>query len=61
LKAPTDFCWSEVTSVHEFSVGKNITIVRCPAFWYSDYGGETDISLNCGSFYGPVICLWMNE
>jgi hypothetical protein len=24
-------------------------------FWYSDYEGETDVSLNCGRFYGPVV------
>jgi hypothetical protein len=24
-------------------------------FWYSDYGGETDVSLNCGHFYGPIV------
>jgi hypothetical protein len=23
--------------------------------WYSDYGGETDVSLNCGRFYGPFV------
>jgi hypothetical protein len=23
-------------------------------FWYSGYGGETDVSLNCGRFYGPT-------
>jgi hypothetical protein len=21
----------------------------------SDYGGETDVSLNCGRFYGPIV------
>jgi hypothetical protein len=24
-------------------------------FWYSGYGGETDVSLNCGRFYGPSV------
>jgi hypothetical protein len=24
-------------------------------FWYSGYGGETDISLNCDRFYGPFL------
>jgi hypothetical protein len=24
-------------------------------FWYSGYGGETDVSLNCGLFYGPIV------
>jgi hypothetical protein len=24
-------------------------------FWYSDYGAETDVSLNCGHFYGPIV------
>jgi hypothetical protein len=23
--------------------------------WYSGYGGETDVSLNCGRFYGPIM------
>jgi hypothetical protein len=36
-------------------------------FWYSDYGGESDVSLNCGSFYGPTVrpqmrmSEWANE
>jgi hypothetical protein len=35
--------------------------------WYSDYGDETDVSLNCGRFYGPIVRPrmrmneWMNE
>jgi hypothetical protein len=31
--------------------------------WHSDsgYGGATDVSLNCGRFYGPVIRPRMNE
>jgi hypothetical protein len=24
-------------------------------FWYSGYGGETDVSLDCGRFYGPFV------
>jgi hypothetical protein len=24
-------------------------------FWCSDYGGETDVSLNCCRFYGPIV------
>jgi hypothetical protein len=24
-------------------------------FWYSDYGGDTDVSLDCGRFYGAVV------
>jgi hypothetical protein len=33
-------------------------------FWYSDYGGEADVSLDCGRFYRPFICpqmKWMKE
>jgi hypothetical protein len=39
-------------------------------FWYFDYGGETDVSLNCGRFYGSVVrprmrmsegMKWINE
>jgi hypothetical protein len=25
-------------------------------FWFSGYGGGTDISLDCGRFYGPFVC-----
>jgi hypothetical protein len=24
-------------------------------FWNSDYGGETEVSLNYGRFYGPIV------
>jgi hypothetical protein len=24
-------------------------------FCYSGYGGETDVSLDCGRFYGPFV------
>jgi hypothetical protein len=24
-------------------------------FWYSDYMGETDVSLDYGHFYGPFV------
>jgi hypothetical protein len=33
-----------------------IYLVICQIlFWYSGYGGETDISLNCGRFYGTFV------
>jgi hypothetical protein len=28
-------------------------------FWYSGYGGETHVSLNCDRFYGPIVRLRM--
>jgi hypothetical protein len=28
---------------------------------YSDYGGETDVSLNYGRFYGPIVHPWIKE
>jgi hypothetical protein len=32
-----------------------IFLIRPRMFWYSDYGGKTDVSLNCGRFYGPTV------
>jgi hypothetical protein len=31
------------------------------SFWYSDYGGESDVSLNCGRFYGHFVRPRMNK
>jgi hypothetical protein len=27
--------------------------------WYSGYGDETDVSLDCDRFYEPFVCPWM--
>jgi hypothetical protein len=38
-----------------FYIPPILVIWQCTTFWYSDYGGETDVSLNCGLFYGPIV------
>jgi hypothetical protein len=29
--------------------------IKMGCILYSDYGGETDVSLNCGRFCGPIV------
>jgi hypothetical protein len=45
--------------VRKYNVGEtqvhDILKTKSEIFWYCDYGGETDISLNCSHFYRPIV------
>jgi hypothetical protein len=46
--------WALVSSPYVLIyVAKCTTVLYI--FWYSDYGGDTDVSLDCGRFYGPFV------
>jgi hypothetical protein len=36
-------------------ISRRCDVIVYMQLWYSNYGGETDVSLNCGRFYGPLV------
>jgi hypothetical protein len=56
----------KASTMHLFPLNTGGTVLT--TYIYSGYGGETDVSLNCCSFYGPIVVPgwewmseWMNE
>jgi hypothetical protein len=47
--------YSTKCEIGGLKTARSAIVLHGTVFWYSDYGGETDVSLNCGRFYGPTV------
>jgi hypothetical protein len=45
-------CWF-IIYIADVMGGCNVRFAL--VLWYSDYGGGTDVSLDCGRFHGPIV------